>query len=727
MLSPAMLRILRWLDEHPSTLEGAWDVPRSLSLEGIADGIGVVRSALFQPMSVLEEEGFLLTRQAHVIGGGRRKRKVVHITESGRTQLHSHTEDIPERRARFSSKLKGQLPEYTHVHGRHSELELIRDALENKVPVHLRGMPGIGKSTLARKIADDLVENDLNVHWVQLDAYCDVHEAMQRMEADAPQILDVEGYASSFELENVVLVFDDVHSISSRHQESFSNLFEALENHSIPFMLLGRDRDTFSIDGTYVELGPLEQKDAIELLNPELGDKRETIVDALGGHPLAILLHDASTPLPEANLDVRAYVDQVVLGEASADVHDAMSPFLVLPFPVPAERMPEPNDVALLDEHTLLRWGNKDAAMEMQHLIRNVCKSSLDDSELDVLHCSAITHWEQQNDALASILELHHRIQRGETDVSDHLSSRANGLMSSYSGAFATLLDEALVSNSEDIDLIELAAQHALNRAEIDVAKAYIQGQDSPKLVNIRMQISQFEGKKDPLQDLESILDEIHDAQQKLRIQLSVLSRCIDDLAPTSNVTDYERIERLLNQVELPDAEHERQIVLTTLVIMRHSLALERKDFDGANFLLDQLRGIGSSTDPLLQYLGMKTELRAVNSKPMNAALTLRNAELTATQIEQPLYKASLLLLICEQLVETQLPRAKTIHAQIDIQSIEAIEAPSARRVVAKWWEVKSMFDDRERVMSLREAILRYRSVGCPNRARILSRRLHSV
>ena len=38
------------------------------SLEGIADGIGVVRSALFQPMSVLEEEGLIMTRQAHVIG-----------------------------------------------------------------------------------------------------------------------------------------------------------------------------------------------------------------------------------------------------------------------------------------------------------------------------------------------------------------------------------------------------------------------------------------------------------------------------------------------------------------------------------------------------------------------------------------------------------------------------------------------------------------------------------
>ena len=49
MLSPAMLRILRWLDDHPSALETAWDVPRSLSLEGIAEGIGVVRSRCFSP------------------------------------------------------------------------------------------------------------------------------------------------------------------------------------------------------------------------------------------------------------------------------------------------------------------------------------------------------------------------------------------------------------------------------------------------------------------------------------------------------------------------------------------------------------------------------------------------------------------------------------------------------------------------------------------------------
>ena len=115
MLTPAMLRILRWLDEHPEALESAWDVPRSISLEGIANGIGVVRSALFQPMTTLEENGLILTRQAHVIGSGRRKRKVVHITQDGRKQLQENTEEVPGRRSRISLKLNGQVPEYTNL------------------------------------------------------------------------------------------------------------------------------------------------------------------------------------------------------------------------------------------------------------------------------------------------------------------------------------------------------------------------------------------------------------------------------------------------------------------------------------------------------------------------------------------------------------------------------------------------------------------------------------
>jgi len=136
-----MLRILRWLEAYPATLESAWDVPRGISLEGIADGIGVVRSALFQPMSTLEEQGLIQTRQAHVIGSGRRKRKVVHLTQNGRKMVNERTEEVPDRRSKSIQKLKGQLPERTHLHGRRNELQRIQDAIRRGKPVHLRGMP----------------------------------------------------------------------------------------------------------------------------------------------------------------------------------------------------------------------------------------------------------------------------------------------------------------------------------------------------------------------------------------------------------------------------------------------------------------------------------------------------------------------------------------------------------------------------------------------------------
>ena len=43
-------------------------------------------------------------------------------------------------------------------------------------------------------------------------------------------------------------------------------------------------------------------------------------------------------------------------------------------------------------------------------------------------------------------------------------------------------LDEALVNESENLELVELVAQHALNRAELKVAKQYIKDFASPRL-----------------------------------------------------------------------------------------------------------------------------------------------------------------------------------------------------------------------------------------------------
>ena len=87
MLPEAQARILRWLGPFADGLREAWDVPRELSLPGMAEGLGLVRSALHVPLNHLVESGLVTVRNAHVIGGGRRRRSVHHLTEEGRRAL----------------------------------------------------------------------------------------------------------------------------------------------------------------------------------------------------------------------------------------------------------------------------------------------------------------------------------------------------------------------------------------------------------------------------------------------------------------------------------------------------------------------------------------------------------------------------------------------------------------------------------------------------------------
>ena len=89
MLSDTERGILSLLSNFSEELERSWDVPRSLSLPGLAESLGLVRSSLHKPLARLEEIGLVFTRTAHVISGGSRKRTVVHITSNGRLEVES--------------------------------------------------------------------------------------------------------------------------------------------------------------------------------------------------------------------------------------------------------------------------------------------------------------------------------------------------------------------------------------------------------------------------------------------------------------------------------------------------------------------------------------------------------------------------------------------------------------------------------------------------------------
>ena len=50
MLPESQARLLRLLARYPAELAEAWDVPRELSLPGLSESLGLVRSALHEPI-----------------------------------------------------------------------------------------------------------------------------------------------------------------------------------------------------------------------------------------------------------------------------------------------------------------------------------------------------------------------------------------------------------------------------------------------------------------------------------------------------------------------------------------------------------------------------------------------------------------------------------------------------------------------------------------------------
>ena len=217
----------------------------------------------------------------------------------------------------------------------------------------------------------------------------------------------------------------------------------------------------------------------------------------------------------------------------------------------------------------------------------------------------------------------------------------------------------------------------------------------------------------------------MEDSNEKLRLQLSVLSRALDDLVEENTSGQIELLERMIQESIPPEEPTVRQIVLTSIVVMKHTIALQKGDFSGAAFLREQLISIASEHDTLVQFLSAKASVAEAQPHTMEFALTIKEAERISEHLNQPLYKASLQLLLSEALLETEPFRAQHIHSNVDITFIESMESATANRLIARWWALRSVLEPQQKIPSIREAILRFRMSGCPNRARKLSKELH--
>lgn len=400
--------LLHLLDfrKHADALE----VPLEMTQEGLAQAAWIEQRHVTQYVRPMIREGLLRERVAHV-RGIRQRRKVYDLSDSGqlaavrlretvrsevvrvqdadgvhdmtvaevlkraegkasplgvaRRFIQSGTVDLASLTAVPHVPLVEVLSEAPRVEefvGRQRELEAVTQEADRPRIFVVRGMAGIGKSTLAAR-ACEMLRGSRNLFWHRVRSW-DTHESvlatlgeflsslgkpglravLVRGEANrAPDVLreDLPG-AHAF------LVFDDAHEANKEVVSLFRFLKDAaVDARDVRVILLTRvalpfyDRRDVAVDGLVqeIDLGGLGSEDVATLLAE--GRAATSLMQLgmqLGGHPLFLrLIRSAPTAELASDVlrDVRRFVEEAIYEELSEAERQMMKIASLYRVPVP--------------------------------------------------------------------------------------------------------------------------------------------------------------------------------------------------------------------------------------------------------------------------------------------------------------------------------------------------------------------------------------------------------
>jgi DNA-binding MarR family transcriptional regulator len=739
MRSTAEIKILRWLGQFPPALESAWDITRELSLPGVAEALGVVRSSLNIPLKSLQKDNLVMTRTAHVIGGGSRRRSVFHITMSGRELLQQLIEEglteSPLKKAEKRSKagkILGPAPPLNPLYGRGELLSEIIEQLSNNSSVVISGLPGIGKTSLARKALDEMAIKGYDIHWASSGEFTDVGNLLSQWEisVDGVEVSDIDAVISLLNREKRVLFIDDVHMIHSRHIESIEKVSNALIDSDTKIFLSGREPMPFGHELTKIKVPSLHVSEATKLLGDEIEQQqKEQIAKRLGGHPLALLLYDEEAGLPEQGADVQQYVEEVVLAHLDNNLRDELDQLVIIPMPIMAESAPNSESIGLFDEYALLRWTKDNEKMEVQHLVRNVRRSILSEEALRELHHKAILHWQQgASSDEEKVRLLYHRVAADDENLKFHFEREVESLLTTQSAAISVVLQAALEVHQGDVDLHYMAAHVAIQRGEVRHAETHLEKLlDDSRGAEIALAISLQQGRISEAEELIRDGLELAEPEEKTRLALAAASRCLDDRIGTDlNPNISKQINQYLKKITLPKQPDKRTAVLISMSLIKHSVALLDEDLEGAAEIRKTLAQIGGIDNGMLLALEIKSQLIAAKNNLNDIRDVIDKASTAIEKQPSKLHSDALRMSLVESIIEFDSGSAEKVFNEINSpQKGHAIAAQ--KRLNARWWTMKSILNPSMAIVALREAISLNKATGCHHAAKQLTARLHKL
>jgi DNA-binding MarR family transcriptional regulator len=721
MLSEAQSRILSRLAQFGGELEVVWDVPRALSLPGLAESLGVVRSALHAPLSSLEAEGYVSTRSAHVTGGGSRRRTVVHITDTGREAISELEEPSQARRGRSF----GPLPEQISLHGRGEDATNLSDSLLAGSNMLLSGLPGVGKSSLARAVAEQVLSMGWTVRWASCGSDTDAAGVGKMwLGEDAPSFPSA--IISASDGPRTLLVLDEAQELHPRHATGVAELLDEASPGSSSVLMVSRSPSPFGLPEGFSEfkLEGLALKHARSLLPSDTDSATaRNVAEALGGHPLALRLWLPGEEVPELGEAVQEYVESTVMHRLSDEGTGTLDEFCISPSSLLVSELFEGEGANELDDSAILRWIGITA--EPHHLIRNVRRGSWSDEQSNALHAQAAGRWATRQGARARRMEGHHMVHSGEPDaewVSEHIQAIAE----QDSAAAAVLLEQA-VSLSEDESIREAAADLALERGEAEIAESHIDGLSvgvGRKLRSARL--ARLRGDPRSAEDIEaSAMAEMTPAEHTKAAVASLVRRYDDRLPGRIDRRLAQELTRAADAVDVSSLpESERSAGSFSLDLIRHGIALEIDDVSAAAKAHSALESAMGPEHPRMAVLNLRARL----SSRTGGNASAETLSLARSLIESREDLSERIRLIHATLEATDSHPDWLVEAHASVASMPLREDLAMhRRLCAQRWYWRGVLEPERRLSHWREAVGRFRMAECSAAATELIGRMARV
>jgi len=708
MLSDAERRILSELSQFSEKLETSWDVPRGLSLPGLADSLGLVRSSLHKPLARLEESGYVFTRIAHVIGGGSRKRTVVHISSIGRSKVESFDIEFKNK----IRKIHGEIPILTQIFGRDKNTHELSEKILNCHKIFLTGLPGIGKTSLARNVVEEVLNQGWTVRWATCYSNTDVsHISKQWTGENSPR--NKSAFSSYVSKKKTLLIIDEIQEIHPRHINDMREFLLELDDSKSSILVIARSPNPFSSIEGYSDyrLSGISEQDGRYLLPEDISDQRAfEIVNALGGHPLALHLWNPESELPAEVAAVQQFVESNVIKKLSKHGISTLDELSISPIPLSDNELFDSQGTTELDDCAILRWSNE--KYEPHHLVRNVRRSLWSDKQTKELHNIAASNWAIRDGSRALWIETYHRIQ-SENFTKSWLIDKIPLISQNNSSVAALLIEEALKLDDDPILRMQ-AVDLAFERAEYNVAENHLSNiQESPQSQLLNARLFRIRGEIDSAIELEKAALSKLPSSERVRFQISMLVRKYDDRLPGRlNKSLANEIIESIRDIDFREiSDRDRHTAELSLNLLKHAIALQTSDLSLASQSRSELEIILSDDPETLNLLDLRARL-AISKTQELLDSALQSVRLFIEECSDPLKKIGIIHAALEVTRDRYPDWLEQSHNEL-FKSPLRDDRAAYRRIVAQCWYWRGILNPNSRLSYWQEAIHRFRNAEC--------------